>query len=89
MIKKALSYLSSMVRERICVSHHAGNTEGDVESGERNEREEAEAPGVTFVESPAAKIATNEFRKSVQNIFSDTSREGKIMWHLNFIKPGT
>lgn len=78
LIKKALAYLGRYIREQICVSFHAGNTEGDVESGERVIQEEAKAPEASSSESPAEKVM-DEFRRSLQKSFSDPECVNTIM----------
>lgn len=76
--KKALSDLSHIVQAHICMLSHIGQTEGDVEMGERTRREEADVTGETSLENLVEK-ARNEFRRSVQSVFSEADCVDKIM----------
>lgn len=76
--KKAFSDLCCFIRVHLCVCSCARKTEGDIESGGRERREKAEGPEETPAESPAEK-AKDDFRRSLQNSFSNANRVGSIM----------
>lgn len=78
MAKKTLSGLGHWVQSHILVSSHTGNAEGDAESGERSRWDTAEEIEETPSQGPAEK-AKNEFRRSLQKVFSKNDRVDRII----------
>lgn len=78
MTTKALSDLVHYVRSHIYVSAQTGNAEADAESGERSRQDPAETVDETPSKSPAWK-AKDEFRWSLQKVFSESNNVEKIM----------
>lgn len=76
--KKSFSDLGHSVRKHICVDTRAVNTEGDVELGERGTRDDTEAPEETLIEGRVKK-AKNEFRRSLQKVFSEARWVDSVM----------
>lgn len=76
--KKTLSDLGYWVRSHVCVSSHTVNAEGAAESGERSRRDTAEVVEEDHSPGPAEK-SKNEFRRSLQKVFSNKERVDRIM----------
>lgn len=79
--KKSLSNLGHYVRNLICVSSHTRHTQGDVESGERENQEEVETPEETSMESPGENVQ-KEFRRALEDTFSEAKWVDEIRWNI-------
>lgn len=82
----AMSYLYDLghwVRSHACVSCHKIGAEGDAESGERSRRHTVAVIEETHSEGTAEK-AKNEFRRSLQKVFSNNNRVEEIMLTIKF-----
>lgn len=79
--KNALSNLCRTDRTHICTSYPTSCTEGDIELGERVRREEAKSAEEVSYGSPAK----DEFRKSLQSIFSKADCVDRIMSRIDYL----
>lgn len=79
--KKSLSNLGHYVHNLLCVSSHTRHTQGDIESGERENQEEAETPEETSLESPSENVQ-NEFRRALEDTFSEAKWVDDIRWNI-------
>lgn len=86
MVGQAFTNLSLSVRKHICLSSHMEHTQGDVETGERGGQEEVDAPEKPFIEGPQVTKAKNEFRRSLQKIFSETCWVDLIMKDIEYLE---
>lgn len=66
------------MRSHVRISSHTLNAEGEAESGGRRRRETTSAIEETTLEGPVEK-AKNEFRRSMQKVFSDNNTVNRIM----------
>lgn len=69
------------------MASRAVNTEGDVELGERRILDDTEAPETVLPVSPAEK-AQNEFRRSLQRIFSEARWVDNVMDDVKYWDTG-
>lgn len=73
--KRALSNISRAIWTHTCLTNQPTHSGEDVEMGECVGRDEAEAPEEISSEIPVK----NEFRKSLQKVFSDANCVNRIM----------
>lgn len=79
--KKALTNLCRTDRTHICVSYLTSCAEGDIEMGESFRQEEAESHEELSSQSPAK----DEFRKSLQSIFTKSDCVDRIMSRIDYL----
>lgn len=85
MTKKAFTNIGYYIWKHVCVRSCIEHPEGDVELGER---EGSKAIDGTLLETPVEK-AKNEFRVSLQKIFSEAIWVDEIMWGIKIWEDGT
>lgn len=85
MTKKAFTNIGYYIWKQVCARSCIEHPEGDVELGEWEGPKAIEG---TLSETPVEK-AKNEFRVSLQKIFSEAIWVDEIMWGIKIWEDGT